>query len=242
MDLSNSSHRLGFAAAVLIIVAAGAAALYLSKEKRDAAVSLQTTEQTAEPRSNESAPPSLPGAQEGKSTLKKEVTGAVFSTSQGEIEVIFFPDKAPKTVANFIELTQKGFYDGTKFHRVIKDFMIQGGDPFSKNDALRGQWGTGGPGYQFDDEINSEKLVRGVLAMANAGPNTNGSQFFIVTAVATPWLDGRHTVFGRVVNGIEAVDAISAVPTGEREIPQAPVVVKKIILKVFPHTSGQNSL
>ncbi len=109
--------------------------------------------------------------------------------------------------------------------------MIQGGDPLTKDDAQLSRWGTGGPGYQFDDEINDQKLVRGALAMANAGANTNGSQFFMVTAAATPWLDGKHTVFGKVVRGMSVVDAISGAPVGERDIPKTPVVVENIILK-----------
>ena len=126
-------------------------------------------------------------------------------TTQGTIELELFDDDAPKTVANFRKLASDGFYDGIIFHRVIRDFMIQGGCP-------RGT-GTGGPGYRFEDEFNQHKVVRGALAMANAGPNTNGSQFFIVTTPAAPWLDGKHTVFGQVTAGMDAVDAIEALPT-----------------------------
>lgn len=156
---------------------------------------------------------------------------AIITTNFGVIEVELFGDKAPKTVLNFATLAKAGFYNGTKFHRVIKDFMIQGGDPLSKDDSRKNFWGTGGPGYQFEDEFNDEQLVRGVLAMANSGPNTNGSQFFIVTAPATPWLDGKHTAFGRVVSGIEAVVAIEAVETegkGSIDRPIQPVIVEKI--------------
>ncbi|MDO8564423.1 MAG: peptidylprolyl isomerase [bacterium] len=161
----------------------------------------------------------------------KTVIGAILKTSQGDIEVQFFAPDAPKTVENFTDLSAKGFYNGTKFHRVIKDFMIQGGDPLSKNDALETGWGTGGPGYSFEDEFNAQKLVRGALAMANSGPNTNGSQFFIVTAVAAPWLDGKHTVFGKVIRGMDVVDRINATPTNERDVPLTPVVVQSVILK-----------
>src|ERR671929_2445000 len=136
---------------------------------------------------------------------------ATLHTNHGAIELELFPDDAPKTVQNFEDLARKGFYDGVIFHRVIKDFMIQGGDPTGT--------GTGGPGYTFDDEINDNKIVRGALAMANAGPNTNGSQFFIVTTAAAPWLDGKHTVFGRVVDGMDVVDAIEARPTDGRDRP-----------------------
>ncbi len=139
-------------------------------------------------------------------------------TNHGDIELELFVEDSPKTVANFVNLAQSGFYNGTKFHRVIPDFMIQGGDPFSKDDDWSND-GFGGPGYVFEDEINRHKLVRGVLAMANSGPNTNGSQFFIVTAEATPWLDGLHTAFGRVVNGMEVVDKIEQLPRNQNDHP-----------------------
>ncbi len=136
-------------------------------------------------------------------------------TSEGDITFELFDEDAPKTVANFRKLAGDGFYDGLIFHRVIPDFMIQGGCPQGI--------GTGGPGYTFEDEINKHKVVRGALAMANAGPNTNGSQFFIVTAEACPWLDGKHTVFGEVTAGMNVVDRISAVPTDARDRPREPV-------------------
>lgn len=139
---------------------------------------------------------------------------AVMKTNMGDITLELFPKDAPKTVENFARLAREGFYNDIKFHRVIKGFMIQGGDPNSKDDDWSDD-GTGGPGYQFEDEINAHKLVRGALAMANAGPNTNGSQFFIVTSDATPWLDGKHTVFGRVVAGTETLDKIENAPTDE---------------------------
>lgn len=162
-----------------------------------------------------------------KTTLSN---GLIIKTNFGDIELSFFPDKAPVTVGNFIKLSEAGFYNGTLFHRVIKDFMIQGGDPLSKqsNWALHG---TGGPGYTFQDEINNEKLVRGVIAMANAGPNTNGSQFFIVTAEETPWLDGKHTVFGRVVSGMDVVDKISSVEVNEQSHPLQDVIIEQVLLK-----------
>lgn len=148
-------------------------------------------------------------------------TIAFIKTNYGNITLELFYKDAPKTVENFIKLSQSGFYNGTKFHRVIKGFMVQGGDPNSKDDNWSDD-GSGGPGYMFEDEINSHKIVRGVLAMANAGPNTNGSQFFIVTAAATPWLDGKHTVFGRILEGIDTVVKIENVATdkarGDRPI------------------------
>jgi cyclophilin family peptidyl-prolyl cis-trans isomerase len=147
---------------------------------------------------------------------------ATLHTNHGVIEVELYPDDAPKTVENFRKLAADGFYDGVPFHRVIPDFMIQGGDPTGT--------GSGGPGYQFEDEINEHKVERGALAMANAGPNTNGSQFFIVTAEATPWLDGLHTVFGRVTSGLEVADAISLVETGPGDRPRDTVVIERVEL------------
>ena len=132
-------------------------------------------------------------------------------TSEGAIGLELFDEDAPKTVANFKKLAGDGFYDGLIFHRVIKDFMVQGGCPEGT--------GTGGPGYEFEDEINDHKVERGALAMANRGPDTNGSQFFIVTTEAAPWLDGKHTVFGRVTSGMEAVDAIEGLETGPGDRP-----------------------
>ena len=148
------------------------------------------------------------------------MTIATMHTSKGVITLELFDADAPKTVANFVELTRKGFYDGLTFHRVIPDFMIQGGCP--KGD------GTGGPGYQFEDEANEHGVVRGVIAMANAGPNTNGSQFFLVTTEAAPWLDGRHTVFGKVTAGMDVVDAIEQVETGRNDRPVTPVTMDKV--------------
>src|SRR6266700_288677 len=143
------------------------------------------------------------------------MANATLHTNHGAIEVQLFPEDAPKTVDNVRTLAEKGFYDGVVFHRVIPDFMIQGGDPTGT--------GSGGPGYTFEDEPNEHRVVRGALAMANAGPNTNGSQFFIVTADACPWLDGKHTVFGRVASGMDVVDAISALETGPGDRPREDV-------------------
>ena len=148
------------------------------------------------------------------------MTRATFQTNHGAVAVELFDDDAPTTVQNFLKLARDGFYDGTIFHRVIPDFMIQGGDPTGT--------GTGGPGYQFEDEINQHKVVRGALAMANAGPGTNGSQFFIVTTNAAPWLDGKHTVFGRVTSGMDVVDAISQVDVDARDKPREDVVIERV--------------
>ena len=147
---------------------------------------------------------------------------ATMSTNHGDITFELFDEDAPKTVENFRKLAGDGFYDGVIFHRVIKDFMIQGGDPTGT--------GTGGPGYTFEDEFNQHRIVRGALAMANAGPNTNGSQFFIVTTDAAPWLDGKHTVFGQVVSGMETVDAIEGLPTGARDRPEEDAVIERVEL------------
>jgi len=150
------------------------------------------------------------------------MTNATMQTNHGTIELELFDEDAPKTVQNFTKLARDGFYDGVIFHRVIEDFMIQGGDPTGT--------GSGGPGYQFEDESNQHAVARGALAMANAGPNTNGSQFFIVTADACPWLDGKHTVFGRVVSGMDVVDAISTVETDGSDRPREAVTIQRVEL------------
>ena len=157
-------------------------------------------------------------------------TQAIIKTGLGDITVELFSNDSPKTVENFVKLAGEGFYDGTKFHRVIKDFMIQGGDPLTKDETIKNSWGTGGPGYRFADEFNNHKLVKGSLAMANAGPDTNGSQFFIVTAEATPWLDGRHTNFGQVIGGMEVVEQIAGVATTGPDRPVDNVTVINIEL------------
>jgi peptidyl-prolyl cis-trans isomerase B (cyclophilin B) len=166
------------------------------------------------------------GLQCGTSTRPLEPdmanTNATIETNHGTIELELFSDDAPKTVANFTKLAGEGFYDGLVFHRVIPDFMIQGGCPEGV--------GTGGPGYKFEDEINDHPIVRGTLAMANAGPNTNGSQFFIVTAPATPWLDGKHTAFGQVTGGMDVVDTIQAIETDARDRPVEDVRMESVTI------------
>ena len=147
---------------------------------------------------------------------------ATLHTTAGPVTVEFFDEDAPKTVENFRKLADDGFYDGVIFHRVIKDFMIQGGCPQGT--------GTGGPGYSFEDEINDHKVERGKLAMANAGPNTNGSQFFIVTIDAAPWLDGKHTVFGEVTGGMDVVDRIEGTETDGRDRPVNDVRIESVDL------------
>jgi peptidyl-prolyl cis-trans isomerase B (cyclophilin B) len=151
---------------------------------------------------------------------------ATIKTNHGTIELELFPGEASKTVENFVKLARDGFYDGVIFHRVIPDFMIQGGDPTGT--------GSGGPGYSFEDEFNEHKVERGALAMANAGPNTNGSQFFIVTTEAAPWLDGKHTVFGRVTSGMDVVDTISELPRDVRDKPREDVVIESVSIPESP--------
>lgn len=153
------------------------------------------------------------------------------NTNHGSFEVELYINDAPNTVANFMKLVKSGFYNNTKFHRVIKDFMIQGGDPNTKDDSLRNEWGFGGPGYKFDDEINNHLIVRGTLAMANAGRNTNGSQFFVVTTESTPWLDGKHTAFGEVISGMDVVMEIGNVATDEDDFPLENVIVESMEVK-----------
>jgi len=150
------------------------------------------------------------------------VSAATLHTNHGPIEIELFDDDAPKTVENFRKLAGDGFYDGVVFHRVIPDFMIQGGDPTGT--------GMGGPGYTFEDEFNDHKIERGAMAMANAGPNTNGSQFFIVTTGAAPWLDGKHTVFGKVTGGMDAVDSIEKSDTDANDKPREPAVIERVEL------------
>ena len=151
---------------------------------------------------------------------------AIIQTNHGPIHVELYPDDAPKTVDNFVKLANDGFYDRVIFHRVIPDFMIQGGDPTGT--------GSGGPGYTFEDEFNDYRVERGALAMANAGPNTNGSQFFIVTTKAAPWLDGKHTVFGRVTEGMDVVDTISELPRDAGDKPRDDVVIESVSVSDRP--------
>jgi cyclophilin family peptidyl-prolyl cis-trans isomerase len=151
-------------------------------------------------------------------------------TSLGNIELELYSDKAPKTVENFVKLANQGLYENTKFHRVIKGFMIQGGDPYTKGQDTS-VYGTGGPGYKFEDESNDLPMVAGMLAMANSGPDTNGSQFFIITAPETPWLVGKHTVFGKVISGMDVVTKIENTRTGVNDLPVTPVIVTKVIVK-----------
>ncbi|HUD02966.1 MAG TPA: peptidylprolyl isomerase [Candidatus Paceibacterota bacterium] len=164
-------------------------------------------------------------------TSNQNIMSATLETSMGDIAIEFYPAEAPKTVANFIKLAESGYYDGTKFHRVIKGFMDQGGDPLTKDDSQMAAWGTGGPGYTIPDEISPNLTnVAGTMAMANTGaPNTGGSQFFI-NAVDNPSLNGGYTIFGKVTAGMDVVTAINNVPTDSSDRPLTPVVLKSITL------------
>lgn len=184
----------------------------------------ENNQETTMDESKLSGPPALPEEY-------ADATQAVIKTNMGDITVEFYKEDSPKTVENFMALAASGYYDGIKFHRVIDNFMIQAGDPLSKDDSQKGIWGTGGPDYTFADEFNDHKIVKGSLAMANRGPNTNGSQFFIVTAEATPWLDGMHTNFGYVIEGMDVVDVIGQVATEGADQPVDSVIIEGIELK-----------
>ncbi|TSD05583.1 MAG: Peptidylprolyl isomerase [Parcubacteria group bacterium Greene0714_7] len=163
-------------------------------------------------------------------TATQAVTSATIHTNKGDVTLEFFGTDAPNTVANFLKLAKDGFYDGTKFHRVIKGFMLQGGDPLTKDDSKMAMWGTGGPGYSFKDEIRANnKNDVGTISMANSGPNTNGSQFFINVA-PNNFLDDKHTVFGRVTAGMDVVKAIESTPTNSGDRPLDPIIIKSVTL------------
>jgi cyclophilin family peptidyl-prolyl cis-trans isomerase len=171
------------------------------------------------------------GGTESTTNTNQKAMKATLHTNKGNITIELLGSDAPNTVANFAKLAKEGFYDGTKFHRVIAGFMIQGGDPLSKDDSMAGRWGTGGPGYQFADEIHANnKNAPGTISMANAGPNTNGSQFFINTA-ANNFLDTKHTVFGKVVTGMEVVKAIEGAKTGQNDRPLEAMVINSITIE-----------
>jgi cyclophilin family peptidyl-prolyl cis-trans isomerase len=179
----------------------------------------------------QTAAAATPNSNASPITSNQKIMRATLETNMGNITIEFLDKDAPETVANFTKLAKEGFYDGTKFHRVIKGFMIQGGDPLTKDDTMMSRWGTGGPGYQFADEIhaNNENVI-GTISMANSGPDTNGSQFFINTA-DNHFLDPKHTVFGRVVEGIEVVAKIQESPTGSADRPVQPVIIQKVVLQ-----------
>jgi cyclophilin family peptidyl-prolyl cis-trans isomerase len=192
---------------------------------------VKPTGKKAEPAGEEAAA----GQNEGQKQVQMEdlvsqYSKATIKTNLGDIKVEFYKAESPVTVNVFMNLAKTGFYEGVKFHRIIKDFMIQGGDPLSKDDDPSND-GKGGPGFKFQDEINSHKLVHGSLAMANSGPNTNGSQFFLVTAEKTPWLDGKHTNFGRVIFGLDVMEKIGNLATDGTDHPLEPVIIEKVELE-----------
>lgn len=180
---------------------------------------------------NETTPSSLEENVDN-TEIQNQTMKATFTTNKGNFEIELFDTLAPKTVENFVKLAESNFYDGVKFHRVIENFMIQTGDPLSKDDDMSDRWGTGGPGYQFGDEIHAENLnVRGTISMANAGPNTNGSQFFINTNPDdNNFLDTKHTVFGKVVSGMDVVDMINGIETFPNDRPIEPIIISSITI------------
>ncbi|MDD3481186.1 MAG: peptidylprolyl isomerase [Patescibacteria group bacterium] len=220
----NTSFKLSILFLILVVVGVGGYYGYNyldSKYDLDSKVTnifskdKESEEEVTERKTYDSAP-------EMQIDLEKTYT-AKFETNKGDFEAILYTKDAPKTVNNFVVLSRDGFYNNLTFHRVISDFMVQGGDPEGT--------GSGGPGYQFEDEINDHKLVRGTLAMANSGEDTNGSQFFVVTAEATDWLDGKHTAFGEITEGLDAVMDIEKVKTDESDKPLEPVVIQKITIE-----------
>ncbi|MFT5179851.1 MAG: cyclophilin family peptidyl-prolyl cis-trans isomerase [Candidatus Paceibacteria bacterium] len=180
------------------------------------------------------AGPQQPQSQQpqGQQPQGEQLQGlATLKTNAGDITIQLFPQAVPNTVNNFVKLASEGFYNGTKFHRVIKDFMIQGGDPLSKDDSAKARWGTGGPGYQFADEFHKDlSNIPGTISMANSGPDTNGSQFFINVGENT-FLDGKHSVFGQVTEGADIVMGISGTETGPNDVPATPIVINSIEIK-----------
>ena len=217
------------------LVVAGGVYYYWNQDtnKTQVAVATPTPTPTATLNSNNGPMDILgnePSQTPGEITPFTQEVKATLVTNKGNINLVLDGQRAPLTVGNFVKLAQDNFYDGTTFHRVIKDFMIQAGDPYSKDPSKQDVVGLGGPGYRFKDEINKELLVKGSLAMANAGPNTNGSQFFIVTTEATPWLDGKHTNFGKVADeaSMAGVESIEAVATGAGDKPVQPVVIQDV--------------
>ena len=234
----DQDTKVTYAVILVIIVAVGGFAYFLRTAFTDTsttsgAISTTTafTPTNVNGTSNQTSDTSTNPMSTSTAQNPEKITSATITTNQGTIEVIFEPT-APMTVENFAKLAQSGFYDGTRFHRVIKDFMIQGGDPLSKDLANKDRWGTGGPGYKFNDELSgSEQYVLGTLAMANAGPNTNGSQFFIVTADPGYPLPPNYTVFGRVTKGLETALKIQNVQTDGADRPLQDVIIESVTIQ-----------
>ena len=227
---------------VLLVIAAALGAWWLfAQNQNDVSVTEEAEKQAAAftadlffATSSTAQTASASGAVSGTMppiTSNSKIMNATLHTNHGDITIEFLDTDAPNTVANFTKLAREGFYNGTKFHRVIAGFMIQGGDPLSKDDAMQARWGTGGPGYKFEDEIHANnKNAIGTIAMANSGPDTNGSQFFINVA-NNNFLDGKHTVFGRVTAGMDVVEKIQSAKTGPSDRPISPIVIESITLK-----------
>ena len=221
----------GIIAFIILVVVLGLGIWYISSNKvQIPSESTQSEDTTQKQEPATSTTTSATTQTNNKTNTTKNMT-AILHTTKGDITIEFLPEQAPNTVANFVKLAQSGFYDGTKFHRVIKGFMNQGGDPLSKDDTKSALWGTGGPGYAFADEIGANNRNNtGTIAMANAGPNTNGSQFFI-NAADNNFLDTKHTVFGHVTEGLEVVMAINSVPTDANDRPLEPVIINSITIE-----------
>lgn len=224
------SQKISFVLVLLFLTFAGLEITSIYKEGPVEIIDSNKLNEMVE--NNEEANSQKAGPQKPGNTNNGQISGKVtLKTNAGDIKLQLFPTEAPKTVENFINLASSGFYNGTKFHRIIKDFMIQGGDPLSKDNSQKSKWGTGGPGYSFEDEF-SEKLsnVPGTISMANSGPNTNGSQFFINVAQNT-FLDGKHSVFGQVIEGGEVVMGISGVETDANDAPLQDIIIQEIIIE-----------
>lgn len=234
----DKDTRLTYIVIIVLIFILGATAYFLQGNMSMPEVQVKDTSVTNAQDKKNSVKPLTTTTTNSSTTamqLPEKITSATITTNMGVIEIAFAAN-SPETVKNFAKLAVSGFYDGTRFHRVIKDFMIQGGDPLSKDVANKNAWGTGGPGYQFKDEFHAnDALPQGTLAMANAGPNTNGSQFFIVTSIAgTPWLVGKHTVFGHVTKGLDVALKINDVETNGNNGGNKPledVIVEKVEIK-----------
>ena len=232
----DKDTKLTYIIITILIVILGALAYFLQNSMSLPQVQVKESVTTPPVKKiwNSLTKPAVNLSNNGSTTMEipEKITTATITTNKGVIEITFATN-TPGTVKNFITLATSGFYDGTRFHRVIRDFMIQGGDPLSKDIANKSEWGHGGPGYSFNDEFHADDAFpQGTLAMANAGPNTNGSQFFIVTSIAgTPWLAGKHTVFGHVTKGLDIALKINEAETSTGDIPVEDITIKKIDLK-----------
>ncbi len=207
---------------VLVLIGIGVAVMTGDEPVAENAIDANATTTVS---NAQTATTTLPVVTNTQGTMQATIT-----TNKGVITLELFGDQTPTTVGNFTKLAQEGFYNTTKFHRVIEGFMIQGGDPLTKDDSQQALWGTGGPGYKFADEIvPALSNVTGTISMANAGPNTNGSQFFINVADNT-FLDGKHAVFGKVVGGMDVVMAIASAEKNQRDVPTDPIILESVVI------------